>query len=364
MLIAAACSRPFVRAAAAAGYEVIAADAFCDADTRAHAAHAIQLNYSDGGFERADLRRHLLPLLSEDIAFTYGSGFEVQPQLLEEIAQRSKLLGNTAQTVRKLKDPDRFFSLLRELGVPCPETREQPPAVADGWVVKRVGGSGGTHVQVPLGLAGPECYYQRMLPGRPCSLLFLADGNEARAVGYHEQWLAPTPVMPFRYGGACSQPKLPDAVCRGMLQAAQELTQRLGLRGLNSLDCMVAGERYWVLEVNPRLSATFALHDLEANGANLFMAHVRACAGEVKYDPPQERAAAHLIYYAPADTEISPAIEWPAWVQDIPPANAAIRAGEPLCTITATAVCSEGARQLADLRSHELAHRILLTSGY
>ena len=51
---------------------------------------------------------------------------------------------HSPQTIAASKDPATFFATLDKLNVPHPETRLTPPAdPADGWLTKRIGGSGG-----------------------------------------------------------------------------------------------------------------------------------------------------------------------------------------------------------------------------
>lgn len=347
-----------MRAAAAAGYRVIAADAFCDADTRQAAAQAMQLGYMRGGFDAGDLRKRLFSLLAQAGGFVYGSGFETQPELLDEIARLCPLLGNSAQTVSLAKDPGRFSPLLSRLGIPFPATSLTPPAASKGWLRKRIGGSGGTHVLPAMQEGETDCYYQRLAPGKPYSLLFLADGKSARAVGYNQQLLAPEVAMPYRYGGVVSRAELPQQVRSELLQAAQQLTAELRLRGLNSLDCMVDRDRFQVLEINPRLSASFALYDAVNQGAHLFEAHLRACADELAMDFPPEPAQAHLIYYAPFDLTVPVMPEWPGWVADVPLGATRIQVGEPVCMVMASAHDAQDAMALAQMRVAELTQRI------
>ncbi len=358
LIVAAACSRPFVRAAVAAGFEVVAVDAFCDADTCRDATQAIQLSFVQGGFDAAEFRRRIFPLMTgSGFVLAYGSGFETQPELLEEIAGCCQLIGNDAETVGRAKNPAYFFSLLRSLDIPHPELARSPPSQADGWLAKRTGGSGGTHVQDDMVVAR-DYYYQRRLPGQSYSLLFLADGLQASAVGYNQQLLAPAKTMPYRYGGAVSHAALPRSVQDGMLDVAQRITQALGLRGLNSLDCMVDGTRFWVLEINPRLSATFALYDASNSGAQLLRAHLSACDGEMTVDLPAEPAQAHLIYYAPRDLLIPAGMAWPQWVADVPPEASRVQFDAPVCTIMATAASADAALELARSRVAELTQRL------
>lgn len=349
LVVAAASARPFVRAAAAAGYEVIAADVFCDEDTRRDAFEAVTLGYVAGGFDPAEIRKRLIPLLAGgDTGFIYGSGFETQPDLLEEIAAACPVFGNSAATVEAVKSPIHFFSSLRRYGIPYPEISPAPPPSLHGWLGKRRGGSGGTHV-VTATSASAQDYYQRQLPGRPCALLFLADGRDIIEIGCHEQWLAPTVAMPYRYGGAVSQISLPAGVRAGMVSAARRLTVEFGLRGLNSLDCMVAGECWWVLEVNPRLSASFSLYDTDAAGTHLLQAHLDACNGRLAYVAGHEMPKAHLIYYATRPCIIPSGLQWPEWVSDVPSAGTRIECNAPLCSISSSAE-SVGEVRLQTLR--------------
>ncbi len=357
--MAAVSARPFARAAAAAGFRVVAADAFGDADTRACAALTLRLRHADGGFEAAGVRR-LLPLLAGGAGLVYGSGFETQPALLAELACYGNLHGNSAETVGMLKHPGRFFALLRRLGIPFPQTRRAPPTQPAGWLSKLAGGSGGVHVAAAVdGTAGgPARYFQRRVPGLPCSLLFLADGRDIVEVGCNLQWLAPAANMPYRYGGAVSRAPLPGPVRAAMREAAQRITVAAGLRGLNSLDCMADGEAVWVLEVNPRLTASFALYDMTAAGANLLRAHLSACAGRLAWPAREEEAGAHLIYYAPFDVTVPSAVAWPAWVADVPRAGSRVAAGEPLCSIMARAPDAAAATELVRQRTRELQERL------
>ena len=337
----------------------MAVDAFCDADTRRDADDFIQLGYARGGFDAAEFRQRILPLLtSADTALVYGSGFETQPELLAEIAQHGRLIGNPAETVSIAKDAGRFFGLLAALSLPCPQFSLAAPGERQGVLKKRTGGSGGTQVAALWSHAEPNDYYQRQLPGQPISLLFLADGVDARAVGYNLQLLAPSDAMPYRFGGAVSGVVLPPAVRAGVLDAARRITAALGLRGLNSLDCLVHGDSFHVLEINPRLSATFALYDSDRNGAALLRAHLAACGGQLAPDFPLEQARAHLIYYAPFDLDIPADMVWPEWTADRPQDTSHIPFDAPLCTVMAAAESADEALALARWRVSELTLRI------
>lgn len=316
------------------------------------------MGYRHGGFDADEVRTKLLPFAIDGADLIYGSGFEMQPWLLEELSRHCRVYGNQPETVRITKDPDRFFSLLARLDIAFPEVSLTLPPSPGGWLSKRIGGSGGTHV-VPAALeAGTDRYYQRIASGQAASLLFLADGNRVLVVGYNLQFVAPLGGMPYRYGGAVSRAPLSEEIRMTMLRAAERITAELGLRGLNSLDCMVDGESVWVLEVNPRLSATFSLYDAKRSGAFLLEAHMRASMGRMPEPLSQEPSQAHLIYYAPFDLAVPATMDWPDWVADVPEPASRIGAEEPLCTVMASAVDASQALALAHARIEVLTRLV------
>jgi predicted ATP-grasp superfamily ATP-dependent carboligase len=352
IIVAAVSARPFVKAAAQAGYHVIAMDVFADADTQRAAHQAFKITYANGGFVADEVERILSQLdLSDVIGFVYGSGFEAQPDLLERIEARLPLLGNRPIVVRNLKRAPQFFTLLDALYIPHPAVCFKALENAQGWLSKHAGGSGGTHVVTALqGVIPPKgYYYQQAVAGEPVSVLFLADGQNIKVIGFNRQWVASTHLQPYRYGGIVGHANLPEKVKQQLQQAAQKLTSAVGLRGLNSLDAVMHGDDIWVLEINPRLSSTFDLY--QSPQCNLFDLHVQVCSGNAvdSLKVPQ-LAKARQVLYAPYSLEVPANYEWPAWVADVPVPNSSITADNPVCTVLAEAEDAQKARDLVTTR--------------
>lgn len=329
-----------MQAAAAAGYQVIALDSFADRDTEEIAASLHAMQYDEGSFDADELEGVLQAIaLQGPQGLVYGSGFEMQPALLGVIERYMPLIGNSIRVVRNMKRAITFFALLDVLHIQHPAISLQPLSPQElasaTWLLKKNGGSGGTHIRKvkddkPL---EPGSYFQQEMQGIPVSLLFAADGMTVKEVGFNQQWLAPTSLMPYRYGGAVSHAELLPVIKQQLLEAAQKLTSAVGLRGLNSLDAIMSGEGLWVLELNPRLTATFDLYPCENGG--LFELHVQASAGNLDYWPQLGlKSRAHYILYAPENISLPEMFDWPAWAADIP-SSGHIKAGEPVCTVTA-----------------------------
>src|SRR5262249_14135985 len=156
-----------------------------------------------------------------------------RPQLLARIAQRWRLFGNTADTIARLKDPASLAALCRDCGVPHPQTRADRPAERAGWIIKRVGGAGGTHVRAPADRSkrGGTIYYQRQVAGRSVSALALGNGRSAIVLGFSAQWAAPAHGRPFRYGGAARPADLSPRMTADLIDVVHRLTAAVPLLG-------------------------------------------------------------------------------------------------------------------------------------
>src|SRR5262245_9389147 len=151
-LLVALSGRALAVAARRAGRRAAVADLFGDTDTRASAeASLVVAGDFDAGFEAAALlaaAERLAPAASPPrCGLVYGSGLESRPDLLAQLAEGRRLFGNAPATVARTKNPRAFFALLDRLGLPYPAISDTAPRDTAGWLMKRIGGSGGGHVE-------------------------------------------------------------------------------------------------------------------------------------------------------------------------------------------------------------------------
>lgn len=331
---------------------------FDDEDTRAVArANRLVERDSSGGFDAQVLIKALEGLAegNQPAGLVYGAGFESRPELIEALVQRWPVFGNRAETVRRAKDPIQLAALCAALGISHPEISFEIPQDPANWLVKAVGGSGGCHV-VPAETwsggawsGGENCYFQRIAPGCPVSILVLANGETAQMVGASRQWPQPAPLEPFRFGGALRPADLSPALEERLEEIGADLARACGLRGLNSIDFLIAGERPTLIEINPRPGSTLDIFETEKG--SLFEAHLEACLGRLPPCPLRfEGAAAAAIVYAPCAIGSMPQLDWPQWAADRQKAGTALRKDDPLCTVKASARDALRARELMDER--------------
>ncbi len=347
LVIAATSARGYAQAAVSSGFEVVTLDAFADADTQRIARQAFKLKMHAQGVDAEDFKRIFTQINLDDLdGFLYGSLFDAEPELLSWLAARMPLIGNAPEVLEQVKGFG-FFKLLDALNISHPEVRLDVPEDAANWLSKKLGGSGGMHIKpAHLGEAGghfQKTYYQKKMVGKPVSMLFVADGKTAQSIGFNQQFVAPIADMPYRFAGAVGGVDLPAQAQQAFERAAQQLTVALGLRGINSLDAILDGEALWILELNPRLSATFYLYP------NLFAAHMQGSAGDLTgFSLQQVPAKAQLILYADDAVEIPIDFVWPDWVADIPSvvdkaSSVKIAQNAPVCTVLAEAENADSA---------------------
>lgn len=348
--------RALAASAVRAGYRVIVFDIFGDMDTRACADSTCKVPGSVAtGFDADELIRLVGRTGPSSAGLVYGSGLESRPALLAALSAETRLYGNAADVLRRIKDPGWFFALLGRLGIPHPETSLSRPDEPRGWLVKKIGAAGGAHILDAGDVDGTASgYYQRRVTGRPVSALFVADGRTARVLGFSEQWSsARSQTSPFRFGGAVVPASMPAAIEADMTSAVEAVSAAAGLVGVNSADMLVHENGFYVLEVNPRPGATVDIFDRWL-GMSVFHLHVEAVRGRLpKNLRPAAGAFASAIVYADRDIVASPAVAWPSWAADLPETGTHIREGEPVCTVLAAEHNLKTAKDVACRRIDE-----------
>jgi predicted ATP-grasp superfamily ATP-dependent carboligase len=363
LAVAALSARAIVESAARDRIRCVALDVFGDADTRRAAAHWMPIG--DPAALRIDgdrLLRALRALATEDAVTGWiaGSGFEAQPELLEEGAQCLPLLGTAGADVRRLRDPVAFFHALRAGGIPHPPVCFTPPRTPGPWLHKDSGGCGGWQVHRSAdGTPGSGSYWQLERAGVAMSATFVANGQDGVVLGFNRQLTCAIGERPFVFAGVVGPVAVSDAMQRSIGDAVHRLAREFCVRGLASLDFVLHGDGAEVIELNPRPPASLALYP-RVGGHGVLHAHRRACvqgvlphrpaAADRVCDPAAAAgvcdpvAAAGVrgirIVFAPRalrlDADAAERIaRWPD-AHDLPQAGSAFMPGDPLCSLSAS----------------------------
>lgn len=344
-LIVARSARALAASAKRAGYKVSVADCFADEDTQSLSESVHQLQCDGDGFAIEPLFIHIKDVISRypNAKLVIGSGFESSPDLLDTLAELVPVLGSNKESIVALKDPVNFFEMLDRNSIQHPETSFLRPITSKKYLIKRVGGIGGGHVNWCDQVNSEDeasCYFQEFIFGVVSSVVFLANGSRANIVGFNQQLQSEEfAEMPFLYQGAISL-HLDNVEKREVIEGIiNKITEETGLKGLCGLDYIIdqAGEII-VLEVNPRPPATFELHEVQQS---LFAAHIACFNGKLPacnshYDDKSGQALrGYAILYAKENMLISDKVAWPNWVKDKPGFGTVVPAKSPVCTVHA-----------------------------
>jgi uncharacterized protein len=371
ILLVAVSARMLAELARRDGHEVFALDRFGDLDLQAlcpGVSTAHDLGGRGGMAELVDAAEHI-----PAPGVIYGAGLENRPDLVARLAAGRTLLGCTPQTLRRVRDPAPLGASLRAAGIAYPRTlsARDAPARADRarrWLRKPVRGGGGRGVREWRGgRLGAGHVVQERLSGLPCSAAAVADGRSAVLLGVSEQLIGRRALgaRGYTWCGNVVPPRLPARERHALAGVARAICAHLaaafGLRGLFGVDVVWDGAQAWVVEVNPRPTAS--LETIETvHGVRSFTAHLEACAGRL---PPAATArssadpagaAGKAVLYASDDLRVPDTREWPACgIRDVPHPGEPIAAGHPICTLVATGRSPETV--LADLEARAAALR-------
>lgn len=346
--IVGASARAAAHAALRAGFEVVAADLFADADLVRHVQVARIAHYPTD----------LSPWLREQrvTGWLYTGALENYPRLVDEMAQFAPLWGNASRTLRAARSLWRPSDSLRTVELLFPEiARTSNGLPTDGtWLRKPLRGSNGASIEPWFGQkngARPRMFWQRRVPGTPCAALFVAANGGARLLGVTRQLVGEswTGARPFQYTGTLGPWPVTARQHEQITHIGHILAGNFALGGLFGVDLMIDGEDVWTIEVNPRYTAAAEVVE-RSSGVNPIAAHIAAwCDGtlpDTETLSPPGRYHGKAILYAPHDATVSKAFhDWAlgqsgptldAKLADIPPAGTKLQASHPVLTVLAT----------------------------
>ncbi len=355
ILIVGLSTRAIAESAVRRGYNVLTLDYFGDRDQK----HLVE-NYSlMRDFKLAFSAKNLLSCSRhlDFEALVYISNLENHPRVVKELAEGHTLLGNTPQTLRKVRQWRTFRSFCHEEGIPFPFTlfADEPLPKPGHWLRKPLKSGGGHGIAFWQGEPLNKSYLlQEYIAGIYCSAAFVADGQKCVLIGITEQLIGQKELggRGFAFCGNILPLALPphetDSVIDAVEDIATKLTRRFGLRGVNGFDFVLTrplqGQGIpYLIEVNPRYTASMELIEW-AYGLNVFGLHARSFEGELpsfalRKQLPQPHFYGKGVVYARFNAVMPETAEWGKKARrDIPFTGEQIRAKHPICTILAQGV--------------------------
>tara|TARA_R110002049_G_scaffold13509_2_gene58568 strand:+ start:202890 stop:203807 length:918 start_codon:yes stop_codon:yes gene_type:complete len=268
-----------------------------------------------------------------------GAGAEHLACDIEKISGWA-LCANNLKVTTRIRDPRTFFDALDTLEIVYPDVNFKSAPESRGWLYKLTDSCGGMGVSRTY-VDDTSGYWQQEVPGQAVSALCISDGQDVTCLGINQQYsTSDFEGYPYVYQGALANVETNEFIKEKTTSYIAKLINYFNIKGVFSLDMIYSEsttqEALYVLEVNPRISASFELYERINPGLNLVDAHIRVCEGErlCEFELSQTRSA-YLIVYAKDDYMISEQLVWPAWVKDKPEALRKISRHEPVCSVYA-----------------------------
>jgi predicted ATP-grasp superfamily ATP-dependent carboligase len=347
LLLAGASVRALAWSARRAGFTPIGIDLFADSDLRA-VAQAVRIQpteYPDGFLKLASSFPGHVPLV-------YSGALENHPDLIDALSRQRPLWGVSGPALRAVRDPLLVAEVLRQAGLQAPPVRLDPSGLPrDGsWLQKPLASAGGRRITSwgPNSTKSAQpVYFQQRIRGADLSAVYVAGNGSARLKGVTVQVLG-RGGSPFGYRGTCGPIPLSGAMLEQFLKIGEILAPQLGLLGLFGVDTVLTDRGPWVVEVNPRYSASVEVLEL-ASGEPFLADHARVFDKSLEClrlapRPRPGRVFGKMTVDAPVPFLFKappPVPDLGLWtvpeVADVPGPGTAFRDGDPVLTVFAEA---------------------------
>lgn len=385
-----------------AGYEIFAVDYYGDQDLKRACRKNLSILTQEAGRSCGWLQNSFKPAkllqLAKKLCATYqtdcvvlGSGLDDSPSILRELNSLAPIIGNSPQTIEKIRDKQQFFHELNKLGIPHPKTVlvenldgaekagkdigyplvVKPLVSLGGGRIRKVGNRDelGKMLRKTLSSSkrgGDQVLMQEWIAGVDGSVTFLSSTEKTQILSMNEQLLGVEELgqkEPFGYCGNVVPAAFSSWRRQKLTKACEEYAQKLstsfGLVGSNGIDLVITNDAVpYVVEVNPRFQGTLECVERIA-GVNLAMAHMKACLENTLPDPQlrTQYSCARVILYAHHRSAI-PNLSSYEGVRDIPFPQVIIEEGEPVCSIITEGKTRHVALKEARICAHQIYQRL------
>lgn len=261
LAIVGASVRAAAQSALRAGFEVVGADLFADADLD-RVCPITKIEDYPYGF--ADW------LAEQDVdAWMYTGALENYPDLVDQMATLKPLWGVSGKALRRCRDPLVLQEAFTAAGISFPKTLplNTSPKDKTDWLAKTYRHAAGVGVwhygDRPRDAAA---YAQQFIDGTPMSAVFAVSAEKTALLGVAEQ-LTPESqkqIGCFGYRGSIGSIELNEGQQIILSTIGDVLGASLQLRGLVGVDLLFTADDIWVVEINPRYTASVELLECSA----------------------------------------------------------------------------------------------------
>ena len=372
IVIAGASARAAAFSAIRAGLAPACVDLFGDADLRAVCP-----------FERISTDRY--PDDLEALCDRFGAApwlftgaIENRVDVIRAISRKRPLWGCSPDVIERVRGPRILHEVVTRAGLCSPKVLLAGESLSPGkhWLIKPVASAAGFGIRESAknSLVPAGCYAQEFAKGINSSALFVGHEFGALFLGATEQlsgtdWLH---AAPFHYAGNLGPLLLERATTEMLRTLGDLLAGRLGLRGIFGVDCVMREGVPWVIEVNPRYTASVEVWEYAMRRSALefhqkvFEGHDIRGMANFELPDAETKCVGKGIYYSRETVTIPKDRPWPEpgrgmtvgyelpAFADLPGPGDRIERGHPVLTILVEGESAEECRHALEARAREL----------
>jgi predicted ATP-grasp superfamily ATP-dependent carboligase len=348
-------TRALSESAVRCGHNIFTLDYFGDQDQK-----AIVENYSLARDFQQPFSAENLFKASEYLDFDsviYTSNLENHPKVVEKLARRSSLLGNTAEVLCKVRDWNVLREFCRNNSISHPLTllagEEKQTIPEFQWLCKPAYGGGGSGIHPWSGsLINDSHVLQERVDGLSASATFVADGTKGVVLGLTQQFIGQHEFGADGYtwcGNILPLPLEPDQnlyIIEEVEKMVNQLVRHFALKGICGIDLVISSGSDneltpFLIEINPRYTGSMELIE-RAYGLNIYSLHLKAFNGSLPEfllsdylpGPQMDKCYGKGIVFAPESVRIQNTHGWAEQGRkDIPFQGDKIAKGKPVCSI-------------------------------
>ena len=281
VVVIGASARAAAESALRAGWRTTSIDLYGDADLR-----------EISQYLPVDAYPSALPAIARSALagpYLYTGALENHPEIVDRIAESRTLLGNSGRVLRAVRNPVVLRHILVDARLPAPDCRSADNSPTDGrWLEKPLRSAGGRMIRDfdrTMAVAPPgekAVWFQERISGCSLAAVFIADETAVTLAGVTAQLVGLTALgaAPFAYCGSVGPVTLPSDLADQIRRIGIVVARGTNLRGLFGIDVIVNDHGAWLIEVNPRYTASVEVLE-RAYDHGLLHAHRRA------FEPPQ-----------------------------------------------------------------------------
>lgn len=299
------------------------------------------------------------------VPIVLAGGAETDTELHSQLRDQWTVAGMSSECIGQLRDPNLIFPALQAAGCSVPDWTSCEKKIRDQshsqqWLVKDVASSGGQAVSTAsasIRLSSSQ-FYQRQLEGICFSATYYSDNDDhsqrPTLLGFALQLsgLRALNCDGFQFCGNVGPLALSSDLQQQVLLAAEALTQNFPIHGVWGIDFILKDSKPWVIEVNPRVTASHELYERHQGGSSISHVQLQVKTIEGSAQKPDHaptssvNPVARMVVYASESITVSAATErnlkqflrtgadtrQKFWVADLPVNGSRVVKGTPLCS--------------------------------